>query len=231
MHFNAAGAVASAPIVFSEAVPCGAVSSDLVFGMHPDELRKILEAVADPVCGRPFSELKAVKAVEEKDGLLCVTVNPGYPVKSTAAKIEKLVKDNLAAAGVAEDKIRVTVTGNIIAHRVQRTLKTLANVKNIIAVSSGKGGVGKSTVAANLALALKAEGAKVGMLDADIYGPSQPTMLAASGQPESLDGVNMEPIVSYGIEINSVGFMIDPGEPMIWRGPLVAHVHSNGEQG
>lgn len=222
MHFNAAGAVAAAPIVFSEAVPCGAVSSDLVFGMHPDELRKILEAVADPVCGRPFSELKAVKAVEEKDGLLCVTVNPGYPVKSTAAKIEKLVKDNLAAAGVAEDKIRVTVTGNIIAHRVQRTLKTLANVKNIIAVSSGKGGVGKSTVAANLALALKAEGAKVGMLDADIYGPSQPTMLAASGQPESLDGVNMEPIVSYGIEINSVGFMIDPGEPMIWRGPLVA---------
>lgn len=194
MHFNAAGAVASAPIVFSEAVPCGAVSSDLVFGMHPDELRKILEAVADPVCGRPFSELKAVKAVEEKDGLLCVTVNPGYPVKSTAAKIEKLVKDNLAAAGVAEDKIRVTVTGNIIAHRVQRTLKTLANVKNIIAVSSGKGGVGKSTVAANLALALKAEGAKVGMLDADIYGPSQPTMLAASGNLKALTASIWNPL-------------------------------------
>ena len=95
-------------------------------------------------------------------------------------------------------------------------------MKNIIAVSSGKGGVGKSTVTANIALALAAEGARVGVLDADIYGPSQPTMLGASGRPESTDGVNMDPIESLGLQINSIGFMIDPEEPMIWRGPLVA---------
>lgn len=188
--------------------------------MNLEEIRKVVEAVADPVCGKPLADLKAVQSVTEKDGTVAVHVMPGYPVKSTAAKIETAVKSALAAAGI--EKAEVTVTGEIRAHRVQRMLKTLANVKNIIAVSSGKGGVGKSTVAANLALALKEEGAKVGMLDADIYGPSQPTMLAAEGRPESLDGVNMEPIVSYGLEINSVGFMVDPGEPMIWRGPLVA---------
>lgn len=188
--------------------------------MNLEEIRKVVEAVADPVCGKPLADLKAVQSVTEKDGTVSVHVTPGYPVKSTAAKIETAVRAALAAAGI--EKAEVTVTGEIRAHRVQRMLKTLANVKNIIAVSSGKGGVGKSTVAANLALALKEEGAKVGVLDADIYGPSQPTMLAAEGRPESLDGVNMEPIVSYGLEINSVGFMVDPGEPMIWRGPLVA---------
>jgi ATP-binding protein involved in chromosome partitioning len=104
---------------------------------------------------------------------------------------------------------------------VQRGLKVLPNVRNIVAVSSGKGGVGKSTVAVNLALALAAEGARVGMLDADIYGPSQPTMLGISGRPESEDGKTLEPLENYGIQASSIGFLIDADTPMVWRGPMV----------
>jgi ATP-binding protein involved in chromosome partitioning len=104
---------------------------------------------------------------------------------------------------------------------VQRGLKVMPNVKNIIAVASGKGGVGKSTTAVNLALALAAEGASVGMLDADIYGPSQPMMLGISGRPESVDGKTMEPLENHGVQVSSIGFLIDPDEPMVWRGPMV----------
>jgi ATP-binding protein involved in chromosome partitioning len=109
----------------------------------------------------------------------------------------------------------------IIAHSVQRGVKLLPNVKNIIAVASGKGGVGKSTTAVNLALALAAEGASVGMLDADIYGPSQPMMLGIQGRPESKDGKTLEPMEGHGIQASSIGFMIDVDTPMVWRGPMV----------
>lgn len=185
-----------------------------------EQATAVVGAVTDPVTGHPLSDLKAVKNIAVDGDAVAVTVCPGYPVKSTAAAIETAVRDALIKAGAKT--ALVTVSGEIASHRVQRTLKTLAGVKNIIAVSSGKGGVGKSTVSANFALALAAEGARVGMLDADIYGPSQPTMLGAVGQPESVDGVNMEPIESLGLQINSIGFMMDPDEPMIWRGPLVA---------
>ena len=107
-------------------------------------------------------------------------------------------------------------------HAVQRGVKLVDGVKNIIAVASGKGGVGKSTTAVNLALALAAEGARVGMLDADIYGPSQPTMLGISGQPESADGKTMNPMMSHGLQAMSIGFLIDADDtPMVWRGPMV----------
>jgi ATP-binding protein involved in chromosome partitioning len=117
--------------------------------------------------------------------------------------------------------VDVGVSSKIVAHAVQRGIKIMANVKNIIAVASGKGGVGKSTTAANLALALVAEGAKVGMLDADIYGPSQPMMLGISGRPETTDGKTMEPLENHGLQVSSIGFMINPDEPMVWRGPMV----------
>ncbi len=185
-----------------------------------EEVTAVVGAVADPVCGLPLSEFKAVRSITVDGDAVAVTVAPGYPVRSSAEEIKSRVVKALNDAGVKT--ALVTVSGEITAHRVQRTLKTLANVKNIIAVSSGKGGVGKSTVAANLALALAAEGARVGVLDADIYGPSQPMMLGAKGQPTSDDGVNMNPIESLGLQINSIGFMIDPEDPMIWRGPLVA---------
>jgi ATP-binding protein involved in chromosome partitioning len=93
-------------------------------------------------------------------------------------------------------------------------------VKNIVAVASGKGGVGKSTTTVNLALALAAEGAKVGILDADIYGPSQPMMMGIEGRPESVDGQTMEPLENYGLQVMSIGFLVDKDEAMIWRGPM-----------
>lgn len=188
--------------------------------MTLDEIKTKLNNVADPLTGKPFADLHAIKEVQLADNVVTVKVAPGYPVQSMAPAIKGAVRDALAAGGFA--RVEVEVDGAIIAHRVQALVKTLANVKNIIAVSSGKGGVGKSTVAANLALALKLEGARVGVLDADVYGPSQPLMLGAHGSPVSKDGVNMEPIESLGLEINSVGFMVDPEDPVIWRGPMAA---------
>ena len=117
--------------------------------------------------------------------------------------------------------VTANVYSKIIAHSVQRGVKLMPNVKNIIAVASGKGGVGKSTTAVNLALALAAEGAQVGILDADIYGPSQPMMMGISARPETLDGTTMEPLENHGLQVASIGFMIDPDEPMVWRGPIV----------
>ena len=170
--------------------------------------------VVDPWMKTDYLSARMVKVADDAES---VTIELGYPAASVKDEIQALVENALAAEGL---QVKVNVEQKIIAHAVQRTLKVLPNVKNIIAVSSGKGGVGKSTVAANIALA--AEGAKVGVLDADIYGPSQPMMLGALGRPMTNDGQNMNPIVSHGIEINSIGFLIDPDEPMIWRGPLVA---------
>lgn len=117
--------------------------------------------------------------------------------------------------------VSVSVTQKIVSHAVQRGVKLLPGVKNIIAVASGKGGVGKSTTAVNLALALAAEGATVGLLDADIYGPSQPQMLGITGRPESPDGKSLAPMTAYGIQAMSIGFLIDVETPMVWRGPMV----------
>src|SRR6185369_12763243 len=116
--------------------------------------------------------------------------------------------------------VSVNITSKVIAHSVQRGVQLLPGVKNIVAVASGKGGVGKSTTAVNLALALAAEGARVGMLDADIYGPSQPMMLGISARPESVDGKSMEPLENYGVQVMSIGFLVDADNPMIWRGPM-----------
>ncbi len=179
-----------------------------------------LRNVNDPHTGRDFVTAKAVKKVVVDGGDVAVELVLGYPAKSQHEMLRKLVQ---AAVGELPGAGRVTVSiaTKIVSHAVQRGVKLVPGVKNIVAVASGKGGVGKSTTAVNLALALASEGATVGILDADIYGPSQPTMLGISGRPESTDGKTLEPLEAYGIQAMSIGFMIDADTPMVWRGPMV----------
>ena len=181
-----------------------------------EQILEILKTVVDPRLGCDYVSARMVKVSDDAQE---VQILLGYPAKNVIDEVRAQVQAAFDKAGLV---VKLDVNQHIVAHAVQRTLKVLPNVKNIIAVASGKGGVGKSTVAANLALALSAQGAKVGVLDADIYGPSQPMMLGAQGRPISNDGQNMLPVTSLGLEINSIGFLIDADEPMIWRGPLVA---------
>ncbi|MFN7121953.1 MAG: iron-sulfur cluster carrier protein ApbC [Hydrogenophaga sp.] len=178
-----------------------------------------LQAVIDPNTGRDFVTSKALKNLQSTDGDVSFDVELGYPAKSQMPVFRKaLIAAAKSVAGV--DNVSVNMTMKITAHAVQRGVQVMPNVKNIIAVASGKGGVGKSTTAVNLALALSAEGAKVGILDADIYGPSQPMMMGVEGRPESADGQTMEPLENYGVQVISIGFLIDRDEAMIWRGPM-----------
>jgi ATP-binding protein involved in chromosome partitioning len=183
-------------------------------------IQTALMAVIDPNTNKDLVATKSVKNIQINGSEVSVEIELGYPAKSQFALIGELVS---AAVSALPDvtKVNVNVTSKVVAHAVQRGIKLMPNVKNIIAVASGKGGVGKSTTAANLALALAAEGASVGILDADIYGPSQPMVMGISGQPVSEDGKTMEPMENHGVQVSSIGFMIDPNEPMVWRGPMV----------
>src|ERR1700754_4968747 len=178
-----------------------------------------LAAVADPNTGRPYAAAKNIKNVAVQGDTVSVDVVLGYPAMRQFDAIRTQFSDALRAVpGVAD--VRVQVSQQIAAHTVQRGVKLLPNVKNIVAVASGKGGVGKSTTAVNLALALAAEGASVGILDADISGPSLPMMLGIEGRPESPDGQSMHPLTGYGLQANSIGFLIEQDNPMVWRGPM-----------
>jgi ATP-binding protein involved in chromosome partitioning len=184
-----------------------------------------LKTVVDPNTGKDFVSTRQLKNLRIDGSSVSFDVELGYPAKS---QIDALRTALIAAAhrapGVANVSANLAV--KIVAHTVQRGLKVLPNVKNIVAVSSGKGGVGKSTVAVNLALALAAEGAAVGMLDADIYGPSQPMMMGIDARPESADGKTMEPLSNYGVQVISIGFLVDTDQPMVWRGPMVTQALS-----
>ena len=149
-----------------------------------------------------------------------LTLVLGYPAAGYFRTLKKEVQDKLAAIDGIGD-IDINISSMIKSHAVQQNLKPLPGIKNIIAVASGKGGVGKSTTAVNLALALQAEGANVGILDADIYGPSIPRMLGCSGQPDSSDGKSLEPMIGHGIQSMSIGYLVEEDTPMIWRGPMV----------
>ncbi len=188
--------------------------------MSVDAVKAALSGVVDPNTGKDLVSGKSVKNLRVDGADVGFDVELGYPANSQL----ELIRSAAVGAVQALDgvgKVDVKVYSKIVAHAVQRGVKLMPNVKNIIAVASGKGGVGKSTTAANLALALAAEGARVGILDADIYGPSQPMMMGISGQPESLDGKTMEPLENHGLQVSSIGFMIDPDQPMVWRGPMV----------
>src|SRR3982751_4346050 len=179
-----------------------------------------LSELVDPVTGRNYVESKSVRNVKVEGGRVSLDVALGYPARGVLEKVRAHVAERVAKLPGVEHA-SVNVHSRIVPHAVQRGVKLVPGIKNIIAVASGKGGVGKSTTAVNLALALAAEGATVGMLDADIYGPSQPMMLGISGRPESTDGKTLEPLEAYGVQAMSIGFMIDPDTPMVWRGPMV----------
>ncbi|SPE19986.1 antiporter inner membrane protein [Burkholderiales bacterium] len=184
-----------------------------------EQVNAVLAGLIDPNTGTDLVSSRAVRNVRVEGGVVRLQVELGYPAASQIESIRTRVIQALQAAGASA--VHADVSWKIVAHTVQRGLKVMPNVRNIIAVASGKGGVGKSTVAANLALALAAEGARVGMLDADIYGPSQPTMLGIVGQPKSADGKTFDPLEGHGIQASSIGFLIDPDQPMVWRGPMV----------
>ncbi|MBK9609097.1 MAG: iron-sulfur cluster carrier protein ApbC [Betaproteobacteria bacterium] len=179
-----------------------------------------LKSLIDTNTGRDFVASKSIRKIEIAGADVTLEVVLGYPAKTQYEIIRKQIADHLRALpGIG--RVTVNISHKIIAHAVQRGVKLMPAVKNIIAIASGKGGVGKSTTAVNLALALAAEGAQVGILDADIYGPSQPTMLGVSGRPESADGKTLEPLEAYGLQAMSIGFLIDTETPMVWRGPMV----------
>jgi ATP-binding protein involved in chromosome partitioning len=180
-----------------------------------------LQAVIDANTGKDLVTSRSAKNIKINGADVSVDVELGYPAKSQIEPMrERVVAAIKAVAGAGN--VSANVYQKIVSHAVQKGVKLVPGVKNIIAVASGKGGVGKSTTAVNLALALSAEGASVGILDADIYGPSQPQMLGiASGQPESADGKKLQPMEAHGLQAMSIGFLIDPETPMVWRGPMV----------
>jgi ATP-binding protein involved in chromosome partitioning len=187
--------------------------------LTPEGLMDALKAVPDPNTGKNFVATRSLKNLQISEGDVSFDLELGYPAKSQHPALRKaLVAAAKTVPGVSN--VSVNITTKVISHAVQRGVQLMPNVKNIIAVASGKGGVGKSTTAANLALALAAEGAAVGLLDADIYGPSQPMMLGIEGRPESEDGKTMEPLENHGVQVMSIGFLVDQDEAMIWRGPM-----------
>ena len=183
-------------------------------------IQSTLKICIDPNTGKDFISSKSARNIRVNGSDVSVDIVLGYPAKSVMADVQALVSMALKELPNIGN-VTVTMSSRIVAHKAQQGVTLLPNVKNIIAVASGKGGVGKSTTSVNLALALAAEGATVGLLDADIYGPSQPQMLGISGRPESTDGKSMDPMLAHGIQAMSIGFLIDNDTPMVWRGPMV----------
>jgi len=185
-------------------------------------IRAKLDTYTEPYLGQTLTQVKAIGAISVTLDAVRIELTLGFPVGGYEPELAADLKSHLAPE-LSGRRLDLALKAHITAHAVQKTLKPLERVKNVIAVASGKGGVGKSTTAANLALAWAAQGARVGLLDADIYGPSQPLMMGLSGQKPAIDadGKRMMPLRAYGVEVMSIGFMIDPAQPMVWRGPMV----------
>ncbi len=188
-------------------------------GVTREQVEALLSEVQDRYLGQDLVSARLVGDISTEGDQVSVQIVLGYPAGCYRDELKSEVMEKLEAGGIRGAE--VTVETRIIAHAVQKIVKRHDGIKNIIAVASGKGGVGKSTTAANLALALQMDGARVGVLDADIYGPSQPRMLGISGHPESEDGKTLLPMENHGLKAMSIGFLIDEDAPMIWRGPMV----------
>lgn len=183
-------------------------------------IQDTLKTLIDPNTGKDLVSSRCVRNIRVSGADVSLEVELGYPAKSQMEGLRARILACLQAVpGIGA--VQVNLSQKIVSHTVQHGVKLLPGVKNIIAVASGKGGVGKSTTSVNLALALAAEGASVGLLDADIYGPSQPQMLGIDGKPDSPDGKRIEPMRAHGIQAMSIGFLIDVETPMVWRGPMV----------
>jgi ATP-binding protein involved in chromosome partitioning len=187
--------------------------------LNEQQVQEALRRIIDPNTGKDLLSTRSARNIRVSGADVSLDVELGYPGRSQQEPIRRQVAQALKQLGASG--VTVNVSSRVVPHAVQRGVKLIPGIKNIIAVASGKGGVGKSTTAANLALALAAEGASVGMLDADIYGPSQPMMLGIAGRPESKDGKRLEPMEGHGLQAISIGFLIDIDTPMVWRGPMV----------
>ncbi|MER2527377.1 MAG: iron-sulfur cluster carrier protein ApbC [Candidatus Competibacter denitrificans] len=184
------------------------------------DVETALKGYVDPYLEQDLIAAKCVKGIRIEGTRVEVDLELGFPAAGYRDTLMATLRERLVALpGITDSGIKID--SKIVSHEVQKGLKPLPGVKNIIAVASGKGGVGKSTTAVNLALALQAEGAVVGLLDADIYGPSQPRMLGATARPQSPDGKSLNPVVSHGIQSMSIGYLIEEDTPMVWRGPMV----------
>ena len=180
-----------------------------------------LHSVIDPYTNAKLTAKKGLKKVSVENGAVIVNLSRGYPIATVVQELSELVRDSLVNIDLENNDLEVIVDQEIISHSAQQGVQSVPGIKNIIAVASGKGGVGKSTVSANLSLALSAAGAKVAVLDADIYGPSQPRMLGISGKPEALENKMLLPMQNHGLKVMSIGFLVEEDTPMIWRGPMV----------
>ena len=187
--------------------------------LSKSQVESAIKEFIDPYLEKDLISANAVKNITVDGGKVTLDVVLGYPSKGYQAELGQKLKDKITAAGASD--VSINLSSKIVSHAVQKGVKPIEGVKNIIDIASGKGGVGKSTTAVNLALALSAEGANAGILDADIYGPSQPRMLGTHAKPESKDGKKMEPVVSYHLQTMSIGYLVDEETPMIWRGPMV----------
>jgi ATP-binding protein involved in chromosome partitioning len=185
-----------------------------------DTVRALLAQWRDPYIGKTLGELGAIQALQASDAMVRLRLALPVPVGGYAAELAPQLQASLHRSEIPGE-LSLDLVANIPSHAVQRPLKPLPGIGNIVAVGSAKGGVGKSTVAANLAAAWAAMGARVGLLDADVYGPSQPLMYGVAGQKPQTEGKRIVPVMAHGVKLMSIGFLVDPGQPVIWRGPMV----------
>ncbi|MDE0155831.1 MAG: iron-sulfur cluster carrier protein ApbC [Gammaproteobacteria bacterium] len=185
-----------------------------------EAIEAALGQVQDINLEKDLVSAEMVKDIQIDGDNVRVSLQMGYPANGYIDTLRDAVREQLRQIPGVQG-IDLDIDTDIKSHAVQRGVKPIDNIKNTIAVASGKGGVGKSTTAVNLALSLHAEGAKTGILDADIYGPSQPRMLGCRAKPDSHDGKSIEPNVSYHLQSMSIGYLVNEETPMIWRGPMV----------
>ncbi len=184
-------------------------------------IQVVLESLTLPNTGLSLANLKAIKTIETKGQALQLSLKFGLPIEHFKERLEVEIQQ---AVLLIDPSLTVQIQwqSKIAAHQVVSGTQAIPNVKNIIAISSAKGGVGKSTTTVNLALALSQQGAKVGILDADIYGPNQPHMLGTLRKPEATKQKKFIPVEAHGLQTMSIGYLIDAEAPMVWRGPMVS---------